>query len=263
MATQTLARLTPAQVDAFWRDGYLTLSDFLSADDIATLRASMDSLERWVRNHEHQDFQREPKALHTQGLAIRKISHIHINGGAIWDELMRRDEVLDVMEDLMGPDIRFHHSKMMVKPPFEGSAKPWHQDLPEGFVTHEEADRLRPWGTDLQPEQVPVVAIQYYLDDSTLENGCIQVVPGSHRRGLFEDPLHESLIDQSEVVAAELKAGDALLFHCLTYHYSAPNTSPHGRRGVVYEYMAPATGVELSHDYGRDLGWGMPLRSPS
>ena len=260
MATQTLARLTSAQVDAFWRDGYLALPDFLSDDDIATLRTSMDALESWAQSHEHRDFQREPNALHIERLAIRKINHIHKYGGVIWDELMRRDEVLDLMEDLIGPDIRFHHSKMMVKPPFEGSAKPWHQDLPEGFVTPAEADRLRPLGTELQPEHVPVVAIQYYLDDSTLENGCIQVVPGSHRRGLFEDPLHESLIDQSEVVAAELKTGGALLFHCLTYHYSAPNTSPNGRRGVVYEYMAPATGVELSYDVEADAGWGTPLR---
>ena len=97
MATQTLARLTPAQVDAFWRDAYLVLPHFLSDDDIATLRASMDSLERWVQTHEHPDFQREPNALHTDRLAIRKISHIHINGGAIWDELRRRDEVLGLI----------------------------------------------------------------------------------------------------------------------------------------------------------------------
>ena len=45
MATQTLLRLTPAQVDDFWRDGYLALPDFLSDDDIATLRTSMDALE--------------------------------------------------------------------------------------------------------------------------------------------------------------------------------------------------------------------------
>ena len=263
MATQTLLRLTPAQVDDFWRDGYLALPNFLSDDDVATLRTSMESLDRWAQDHEHPDFQREPSAQHADRIAIRKISHIHLSGGVIWDELMRRDEVLDIMEDLMGPDIRFHHSKMMVKPPFEGSLKPWHQDLPEGFITHEEANRLRPWGTDLQPEQVPIIAIQYYLDDSTLENGCIQVVPGSHRRGLFEDPLHEWRIDPSETVAAEFKAGGALLFHCLTWHYSAPNTSPNGRRGVVYEYMAPATGVELSYMGGRELGWGMPLRSPS
>ena len=115
MATQTLARLTPAQVDAFWRDGYLALPDFLSDDDIATLRTSMDALESWAQSHEHRDFQREPNALHIERLAIRKINHIHKYGGVIWDELMRRDEVLDLMEDLIGPDIRFHHSKMMVK----------------------------------------------------------------------------------------------------------------------------------------------------
>ncbi len=260
MVTQTLRRLAPAQVDAFWADGYLVLDDVLGPDDIVTLRASIDVLDAWAQTHAHHDFQREPASANPDRMMLRKISNIHVHGGSPWDELMRRDEILDLMEDLIGPSVSFHHSKMMMKPPLEGSAKPWHQDLPEGFVTPAEADRLRALGPALRPEQAPVVAIQYYVDDSTLENGCIQVVPGSHRRGLFEDPLHEWRIDPTEVEAAEIEAGGALLFHCLTWHYSAPNTSSLWRRGAVIEYMAPANGVELFDMGGRNQGWGERLR---
>ena len=221
MTTQTLKVLTAAQAEKFWKDGYLVLPAFLSDGDVSALRDSLAVLDDWVQAHSHPDFTHEPDSRDLERTVIRKITNIHVHGGAPWRELMERSDVLDLFEDLIGPDIAFHHSKAMMKPPHEGSAKPWHQDLPEGFISPDEADRLRPLGNDLQPEHVPVVAIQYYVDDSTLENGCIQVVPGSHRRGLFEDPLDESLIDPAEVVAAEVPAGGALLFHCLTYHYSA------------------------------------------
>lgn len=260
MAMQTLKSLTATQVDQFWEDGYLILPDMLSEADVMTLGGSLDVLDEWIQTHDHPDFVREPESVNSDRMVIRKITNIHLHGGAPWHELMERDEVLDLFEDLIGPDIAFHHSKAMMKPPHEGSVKPWHQDLPEGFVSPTEADRLRPLGTDLKPENVPVVAIQYYVDDSTLDNGCIQVVPGSHRRGLFEDPLDESLIDPTEVVPAEIIAGGALLFHCLTYHHSAPNTSPRWRRGTVFEYMAPTVGVELDDSGKGNLGWGTWLR---
>ena len=264
MTPTTLKNLSSQQVASFWRDGYLVLPDLLSDSDIKTLRASLEVLESWVQAHVHHDFTREPESQNSSRMVIRKISNIHVHGGTPWSELLTRSYVLDIFEDLIGPEIKFHHSKAMMKPPFEGSVKPWHQALPEGFISHAEANRLRPFGTTLQPEQVPVVAIQYYVDDSTLSNGCIQVVPGSHRRGLFEDPLNESLIDPQEVVPAEIRAGGALLFHCLTYHYSAPNTSKNWRRGVVFEYMAATAGVELDPEYAqRNIGWGTPLRSTS
>ena len=264
MATNTTCRLTPTQVDAFWADGYLVLPDLLSKSDVRTLRTSLEALDSWVQAHAHHDFRREPESRGSNRTVLRKINNIHMNGGVPWSELMKRSAVLDIFEDLIGPNIWFHHSKVMMKPPHEGSVKPWHQDLAEGFVLPEEAARLQAIGTNLKPEQVPVVAIQYYVDDSTLANGCLQLVSGSHRRGLFEDPLDESLIDPNEVVPADVMAGGALLFHCLSYHYSAPNTSPNWRRGAVFEYLAPTDHVNLSLGYDPvNLGRGTPLRGAS
>ena len=260
MTTDTFKHLTPEQVDAFWRDGYLILENFLDSTDVTTLRASIDVLTEWINTTEHPSFQVEPESKNREKTVIRKISSIHTHGGAPWDQLMRRDDVLNVMEDLVGLPVQFHHSKVMMKAPYDGSKKEWHQDLPQGFVTQTEADRLRQLGSDLTPEQVPVVAIQYYLDDTTLENGCLQLVPGSHRHGLFKNPLDESLIDARQVVPAEISAGGALLFHCLTWHHSAPNTSPLLRRGPVFEYMAPAHGVALTQN-NFDDGWGRTLRN--
>ena len=252
MATRTLKFLTDAQIDGFHSDGYLVLEDFLLDDELRVLGSSVAVLEDWAQTHEHRHFQSEPGSA-TSRKAIRKIQAIHHHGGAPWRALMRKPETLDVFEDLLGNELYFHHSKLMMKPPFEGSPKHWHQDLSEGFIKSVETERLRSRGADFRPEDVPVVAIQYYLDDSTIGNGCIQVVPGSHRRGLHTNPLGGSLIDVDEIAPAEVPAGGALLFHCLTYHYSAPNTSNKPRRAPVYEYFAPTDEVELlprQQDFG-------------
>jgi phytanoyl-CoA hydroxylase len=199
MATPTFKHLTTEQVDAFWINGYLILEDFLDSRDITTLRASITVLTDWIKTTKHPSFQLEPESTDSEHTVVRKISSIHTHGGTPWDELMQRDDVLDLMEDLVGLPVQFHHSKVMMKAPHEGSKKEWHQDLPQGFVTQTEADRLRQLGSNVKPEQVPVVAIQYYLDDATLENGCLQLVPESHRQGLFEDPLDKSRIDPNKV----------------------------------------------------------------
>ena len=253
MATQTLKYLSPTQIRSFWEDGYLILPEFLNLDETRVLRNTVDVLTDWVQTHQHPDFQLEKDS---KLFSIRKVTNIHRHGGAPWQALWQDERVLDIFEDILGPELMSHHTKLMMKPPFEGSAKVWHQDLPEGFVTHDEADRLRPLGTAFTPEQAPIVAMQLYLDDSTAENGCIEVVPGSHRLGLFVDPLDQSLVDQSKVVKAEIKAGGALLFHCLTFHYSAPNTSSKYRRAPVFEYMAPATVItpttsKMNQDFGK------------
>ena len=252
MAARTLSFLTGTQVDAFYADGYLILGNVLSDDELRVLESSVAVLEDWAQTNEHRHFQSEPESTASRKL-IRKIQAIHHHGGVPWRALMRKPATLDLFEDLLGSELFFHHSKLMMKPPLEGSAKHWHQDLSEGFVTPTEVERLGARGTDFRPEDVPVVAIQYYLDASTVDNGCIQVVPGSHRRGLHTNPLDESLIDPAEAVCAEVPAGGALLFHCLTYHYSAPNTSDKLRRAPVYEYFAPTRNVQLlprQQDFG-------------
>ena len=255
MATTTLRYLSPAQVAGFQRDGFLVLDQMLSADELEILRSSVDVLDRWAQTHRHEHFAIEPEGRGKQ-LAIRKIQAIHRHGGAPWAALMTKTETLGLFEDILGPEIRFHHSKLMMKPPFDGSAKHWHQDLSEGFIARDEIERLIPLGDQLPPDHAPVVAIQYYLDDSNVENGCLDVVPGSHRRGLHFNPLGAELIDRNEIVQAKVPAGGALLFHCLTYHASAPNTSRFKRRAPVYEYFAPTEQVALlprQYDYGRSV----------
>ncbi len=85
-----------------------------------------------------------------------------------WMALARDPRVLDAIEDFLGPNILLYYSMLMMKPARQGFRAPWHQDF--AFYVH---------------DRTALVAVQLYLDNSTLENGCIHVVPGSHKLGLL------------------------------------------------------------------------------
>jgi ectoine hydroxylase-related dioxygenase (phytanoyl-CoA dioxygenase family) len=152
--------------------------------------------------------------------------------GAEWMALARDPRILDVIEDVLGPNILLYYSMLMMKPARQGFRAPWHQDF--AFFVHDRA---------------ALVACQLYLDDSTLENGCIHVVPGSHKLGLlnhFHDGVFTEIVEgdtsafDQQQVALPLKAGGMALWHSLTLHSSPPNTSDHPRRAIVYEYKDPS-----------------------
>lgn len=252
MAISPVAVLSRAQVEAFYRDGFLILDNVLDGDTITLLRASLGRLlVRAQAEADHNpDFQVEKG---TKFHSVRKINN-YIRYGEEWWELVRHPMIVQAVRDLMGDPVLLHHTKLMMKPPFEGSAKEWHQDL-DSYVDAEEKRGLIPLGAAVHPEDAPAIAVQYYLDDSTETNGCLEFVPGSHRWGLLErDRVNESA-ERSQVVKAPAKAGSAALFHCLTLHYSSPNRSPQPRRGPIVQYYVPTGTVRFrpSEAEGRDL----------
>ena len=76
-------------------------------------------------------------------------------------------KILDAVENLIGPNIQLHHTKLNLKPPASGNARfEWHQDYP--FFPHTNYD---------------LVAVAVHIDESTEENGCLRVIPGIHKLG--------------------------------------------------------------------------------
>jgi ectoine hydroxylase-related dioxygenase (phytanoyl-CoA dioxygenase family) len=136
------------------------------------------------------------------------------------------DRILDKVESLIGPSIKLFSDQTLMKPAFHGSAIIWHQDYPY-------------WPFD-RPE---LVSCWLAIDAATRENGCMLLIPGSHRDGVL--PTQESskrLRDQEGAdnrphVAVELPAGHCLFHHCLTLHSSPPNSSPESRRAISITFM--------------------------
>lgn len=138
------------------------------------------------------------------------------------------------VQDLVGhPDPRLFTEKLNLKRPKVGGVNPLHQDYPY-WVNSADA-----------PEEVATAML--FLDDSTLENGCLRVVPGSHRQGKWRtrsdgDGFAHNEVDMDaypgvESVPLEVPAGSVVWFGAFLVHQSSPNLSDKQRRALLYSYQ--------------------------
>ena len=163
------------------------------------------------------------------------------------DERLRtlaRDPVLmDVARRLIGDqDIALIQDMALLKPPGGGREKPWHQD--NAYFNIEP-------GT-------PIVGVWIALDDATPENGCMHVLPGSHREGpVLHFQRRDWQICDSDVqiwrdLVVPLPAGGALFFDGLIHHGTPANRTNRRRRAVQFHY-APATAVRVTDERRMEL----------
>ena len=167
-------------------------------------------------------------------------------------QFARDDIILDMVAQLIGNDIALWNSSFFAKPARTGTRTPWHQD---GKYWH-----MRPLAT---------CTVWMAIDDSTRENGCLQVIRGSHREqrlrqhetndnpGLalnLELPATE--FDPSRCVDLVMEAGQISLHDVYLVHGSQPNRSAFPRRGMTLRFM-PTT----SH-YDRDIEARENAKSP-
>jgi ectoine hydroxylase-related dioxygenase (phytanoyl-CoA dioxygenase family) len=227
-----------AEQKAFWdENGYLALENVFPGGEIEQLRAAADGLVARADSLTESTDRFKLQAFGDDGgdsRLVQQVAEPH-ELGAEWMSLARDPRVLDVVEDILGPNIQLYYSMMMMKPPRQGFRAPWHQDM--AFFAHDRA---------------ALVACQIYLDDSTLDNGCIHVVPGSHKYGLlnhydgdrFTEVVQGDVSEYDEKqVALPLEAGSMAVWHCLTLHSSPPNRSDRPRRGVTIEYKDPSANL--------------------
>ena len=141
--------------------------------------------------------------------------------------------ILDIVTELLGPSIRFHHSKLNLKGGRVGAPVEVHQDA--AFYPHSNDD---------------VLAVGLLLDDATADNGAMAVLPGSHQgliythfdeQGHFVGGVRDddiARLDRSRAVLLTLPAGSIHIHHYRLVHWSAPNTSAGDRRLLINAYAA-------------------------
>jgi phytanoyl-CoA hydroxylase len=153
-------------------------------------------------------------------------------------ELIRRfvaaDLFVGLARDLIGPDVRLYWDQSVFKQPAGAEPVLWHQD--NGYTYVEPQAYLTCW-----------VA----LTDATLDNGCVQVLPGVHRRGTVahvDTPIgYECCRDPQGAVAVPVKAGSIVVFSSLTPHATGHNTTDAVRKAYIVQY-APDGAVALQGD---------------
>ena len=246
--------LSDEQVDAYRRYGYVALTGVIDAERIGQLRTVTERFVDRSRAISASDGLFDLDPLHSaQNPTLRRIKNPADN-----DPLYRwvafESPIPDIVAELIGPDVKFHHSKLNLKGGRVGAPVEWHQDA--AFYPHSNDD---------------VLAVGLLLDDATAENGCLVVLPGSHREkvhehyddtGRFIGRMREEDIDRFDGrkgVLLELPAGSIHVHHYRLIHWSAPNTSPADRRLLINAYSA-ADAVPLSADPTKTRFFGAIVR---
>jgi phytanoyl-CoA hydroxylase len=154
-----------------------------------------------------------------------------------WIRLVSDDRLLDIAEKFIGPNIALFASGYISKPPRDGRAVLWHQD-----------------GAYWPLEPMNVISLWLAVDDATPENGCMRVIPRSHRTGL--KPLIprtdvpnvlgskiDDIVDDGAAVDVILRSGDVSVHHPNIVHGSNANTSDKRRCGLTIRYIPTSTRI--------------------
>jgi ectoine hydroxylase-related dioxygenase (phytanoyl-CoA dioxygenase family) len=230
--------LTPDQIAFFNTNGYLVVDDVVSPDLLARLRQDFDA---WVEESRSQTaaygqtmdgrarFDLEPgHNAATPGL--RRVSSPAELSDAYY-EAMASSHMVDAVADLIGPNVKLHHSKINSKLPKTATKVEWHQDFP--FTPHSNDD---------------LVTALLMVDEVTDENGPLEVLPGSHKgplEPLWHDGRFTGAVDAAttgrcvaQAVRCTGRAGAVCLMHTRLLHGSAPNHSSHARTLYIVVYSA-------------------------
>ena len=152
-----------------------------------------------------------------------------VKAHSVYDAALRHKKTLGIVSQLIGEGLRFNGDKLNMKSAGYGSPVEWHQDW--AFYPHTNDDLL---------------AVGIALDEMTLENGALLVVPGSHRGklyshhqdGVFVGAITEPDADFSNAAPITVPAGGITIHHVRMVHGSAPNTSGKPRRLLLFQYCA-------------------------
>ena len=227
-------------VAAYHRDGFLVVDEVLDAAQLREARRVVDEfIQKAGTVASHNDvYDLEPG--HRPGAPrVRRIKTPHKHHPFFW-ELARSPRLVSILQSLLGPGVRLHGSKINLKAPHFGSPVEWHQDW--AFYPHTNDD---------------ILAVGVMLDDCTVENGAMLVVPDTHRGPVYDhhsdgffcgamDP-DACNVDFGAAVPVTGKAGAMSFHHVRAVHGSAQNRSDKPRVLLLYEFAAsdawPLSGV--------------------
>ena len=223
--------LSAAEIYRYRTEGFLVVEEVLTDDQVTEGRRVIEELVESSREVRTSDEVYDLEADHTPDQPrvrrIKRPTQVH----PFFDGLLRSDRILDLLEPLLGRDIRALGSKLNLKTGGGGSAVEWHQDF--AFHPHTNDD---------------VLALGVAFDDCTLDNGCLMVVPGSHvgpvldhhQDGAFVGAIapESEPVDLARAVPVEVPAGGISVHHARTLHGSSSNASSNPRRLLLWDVAA-------------------------
>ncbi|MEZ4729546.1 MAG: phytanoyl-CoA dioxygenase family protein [Caldilineaceae bacterium] len=258
LKTELRPQITQQHADFYKENGYLVVEAALTPTEVEALRTETVRICRGQLGH----VRGLPPVLpeDSDDDVIRRTICVHFPHklSEVMYDFLAHPTIVDVLTRTIGPNVKCMQSMLFIK----ASGKPgqaWHQD--EGFIPTRDRSLGAAW---------------IALDDATVENGCLWVLPGSHKRGLLwphrehEDARFDCVVESfyftnrdEDSVTVEVKAGSIVFFNGYLLHRSLPNIAGGGfRRSLVNHYcsaetllpwLAPQPGVGMAmHDH-RDI----------
>ena len=224
-----MAQLTPPEVARYHAEGWVRPAFRLPPARVSAMREALDDL-----------------ILRNPGVRPEKLVSAHVegdngegvHGSADFLDLARDPHLVELVSGVIGDDVILWGCHVFCKPAGDGYETPWHQD---GHYWP-----IRPLAN---------CTVWVALEASDAGNGCLRVIPGSHRAQVLHEHLHEDrtdltlqqrmapgTFDEAEAVDVELAAGEMSLHDVYMIHGARPNRSARRRTGVALRYM-PATSV--------------------
>jgi ectoine hydroxylase-related dioxygenase (phytanoyl-CoA dioxygenase family) len=253
MATMTRRGLTERQIADYRRDGYLAVPELIDRQRTKELREVTEAFVERSRQVSESDglFDLDPR--HTAAAPeLRRIKNPADNH-PLYRWVALESPIPDIVAQLIGPDVKFHHSKLNLKGSHGGAPVDWHQDA--AFYPHSNDD---------------VLAVGLLLDDADADNGAMAVLPGSHL-----GPVHEhydgdrfvgsmqaadvARLDLGRAHLLALPAGSVHIHHYRLVHGSAPNLSARPRRLLINSYRA-ADAIPFTTDSNNSALYGRVVR---
>ena len=235
--------------EKFNRDGFVMMDNAINHKQLQSMCLQ---LENWVdesRNFNENygkildgrpRFDVEPKSHSKNTPALRRISS-PIEVSEVFLNVTRDNAALDLTAHIFSPNIKLLATKINLKLPGSGTAVKYHQDFP--FEPHSNDD---------------IMTVLFFLDDVTLDNGPLEVVPGSHKgeiyslwqNGIFTGAVDEKVEKKASENSVKCigKAGDACLMHSRVLHGSLPNQTKKPRSLFIATYVAEdAIALDKNH----------------
>jgi ectoine hydroxylase-related dioxygenase (phytanoyl-CoA dioxygenase family) len=213
----------------FADQGFCRVEGVLTPDEVAALRRVTDQVTASAAGLAAEDAVFDLEDTHTPAEPrVRRIKKPH-QVDPLYDALARHPRIVALLNRVIGPDVRLHHSKVNMKSPRYGAPLEWHQDW--AFIPH---------------SNMSMAIAALMLDDVDVDNGPVLFIPGSHRGplldhhqdGYFVGAIDPATLDLDAAVPMMGPAGSMTLHHPMLVHGSALNQSDKQRRMLFYEYAA-------------------------
>lgn len=215
-ATRLASALNDTQMQKYKDDGYLAPLPAIDASSAAEARRRLDAVEQIAGGKLNKDLVFKP--------------HLYLKWAS---DIVHHPAILDAVESIVGPDILCWSSRLFIKDPHDGGFISWHQDA--AF-----------WGLS---DSDQIVTAWVALAPTTVENGAMKVVPGTHKRAVEHHKVGAASnmlmrgqeidvdVDENDAVHLILKSGEMSLHHNRIFHGSDANISETRRIGFAIRYI--------------------------